>query len=122
MPYTKTDYPKQIKNLKSEAKNKWIEIFNSVYKKNNDEDVARQAAWKIIVNKYPNKSYIKESLTFGDILYGKKIMSENEFEKLIENESNPEEKIKRIELRIKEMNDKIKEYKNKISELRAKGY
>lgn len=60
MPYSKKDYPDQLKNLKESARNKWIEIFNSVLKKTNDEDTAREAAWKVVGDKWNDKSYMKK--------------------------------------------------------------
>ena len=60
MPYTKTNYPDQLKNLKEAARNKWIEVFNTVYSENKDEDISRQAAWKVVGDMWSNKTYLKK--------------------------------------------------------------
>jgi len=67
MPYTKTDYPDAIKNLKEGARNKWIEVFNAVFDEKGDEDTARMAAWKVVKDKY-GKDYMKESITFEEVI------------------------------------------------------
>lgn len=51
-PYTKENYPEQIKNLPQGARTIWIRTFNSVYEETKDEDKARQAAWSAVKNKY----------------------------------------------------------------------
>jgi len=51
-PYTKKNYPSQIKNLPSGARTIWIETFNRVLKETNDEDQARKAAWRNVKLEY----------------------------------------------------------------------
>ena len=61
-PYTKTNYPPQIKNLPVGARNLWIRVFNQVLKDTGDEDKARQVAWHEVGLKYkkgPDGKYHK---------------------------------------------------------------
>jgi len=51
-PYTKDNYPTQLKKLPVGARNLWIRTFNSVYKETKDENKARQAAWFQVKEKY----------------------------------------------------------------------
>lgn len=51
-PYTKDNYPSQLKNLPIGARNLWIQTFNTVLKDTGDEDRARQAAWYQVKQKY----------------------------------------------------------------------
>jgi cation transport regulator ChaB len=51
-PYTKENYPAQLKNLPVGARNLWIRVFNAVYEETKDENQARQAAWKQVKDKY----------------------------------------------------------------------
>ena len=51
-PYTKENYPSQLKNLPVGARNLWIRTFNAVYEETKDENQARQAAWRQVKNKY----------------------------------------------------------------------
>ncbi|MDD4352385.1 MAG: ChaB family protein [Candidatus Gracilibacteria bacterium] len=51
-PYTKENYPSQLKNLPVGARNLWIRTFNAVYEETKDETKARQAAWHIVKGKY----------------------------------------------------------------------
>jgi cation transport regulator ChaB len=51
-PYTKTNYPPQLKNLPVGARTIWIRTFNSIYNETKDEDKARQGAWKNVKLKY----------------------------------------------------------------------
>jgi cation transport regulator ChaB len=51
-PYTKENYPSQLKNLPVGARNLWIRVFNAVYEETKDENQARQAAWKQVKDKY----------------------------------------------------------------------
>ena len=51
-PYTKDNYPTQLKNLPLGARNLWIRTFNTVYEETGDENKARQAAWNNVKNKY----------------------------------------------------------------------
>jgi cation transport regulator len=51
-PYTKENYPDQIKNLPSGARAIWINTFNAVYRETKDEDQARKAAWSNVKKKY----------------------------------------------------------------------
>lgn len=51
-PYTKENYPTQLKNLPVGARNLWIRVFNAVYEETKDENQARQAAWKQVKDKY----------------------------------------------------------------------
>jgi len=51
-PYTKDNYPAQLKNLPVGARNLWIRTFNAVYNETKDESQARQAAWHVVKQKY----------------------------------------------------------------------
>ena len=51
-PYTKENYPSQLKNLPVGARNLWIRTFNAVYEETKDESKARQAAWHAVKGKY----------------------------------------------------------------------
>jgi cation transport regulator ChaB len=51
-PYTKENYPAQLKNLPVGARNLWIRVFNTVLSETNDENKARQAAWHVVKEKY----------------------------------------------------------------------
>lgn len=51
-PYTKENYPAQLKNLPVGARNLWIRVFNAVLSESNNEDTARQAAWHAVKQKY----------------------------------------------------------------------
>jgi len=51
-PYTKDNYPAQIKKLPIGARNIWINTFNAVFNETKDENKARSAAWKNVEDKY----------------------------------------------------------------------
>ncbi len=51
-PYTKDNYPAQLKNLPVGARNLWIRTFNAVYEETKDEEQARKAAWHQVKEKY----------------------------------------------------------------------
>ena len=51
-PYSKDNYPAQLKNLPVGARNLWIRTFNAVYEETKDETKARQAAWHTVKTKY----------------------------------------------------------------------
>jgi cation transport regulator ChaB len=51
-PYTKQNYPPQLKNLPIGARNLWIRVWNRVFKNTGNEDTARKAAWNIVDEKY----------------------------------------------------------------------
>lgn len=51
-PYTKENYPPQIKNLPVGARTIWINTFNKVLEETNDEDSSRQSAWRNVKLKY----------------------------------------------------------------------
>ena len=51
-PYTKDNYPSQLKNLPVGARNLWIKTWNAVYKATGSEDKARQAAWSNVKKQY----------------------------------------------------------------------
>lgn len=50
--YDKKNFPAQIKNLPAGARTIWINTFNKVLKETNNEDQARQAAWRNVKLKY----------------------------------------------------------------------
>jgi hypothetical protein len=52
MPYTKGNPPDWLKNLPSGAQALGIRVFNSVYAKTHDDNMARMAAWSQIKRKY----------------------------------------------------------------------
>jgi len=51
-PYTKENYPAQIKSLSAGARTIWINTFNTVFNETKDENKSRAAAWKNVENKY----------------------------------------------------------------------
>ena len=77
-PYNKTNYPPQLKSLPSGAKNIWIETFNSVLKSTNDEDKARQAAWRNVKLKYKKVDDKWKLKTKGEFIETAKLMSTDE--------------------------------------------
>jgi len=69
-PYTKTNYPAQLKNLPAGARTIWIKTFNAVYEETQNETQARQSAWRNVKLKYKKrgKKWIrKASLTKSQI-------------------------------------------------------
>jgi len=51
-PYTKKNYPTQLKKLPAGARAIWIKTFNAIYKESHNENQARQGAWRNVKLKY----------------------------------------------------------------------